>query len=521
MLRMTSFEDANKFLPSQHDAIDYMITDYQKIRKNMEEVSTLMQSKGFKGIEHYFVKGNVDARGGYYSSEKLFDILPAVAVLNSEFWKKALDITDVISLMPQKRKDEWYKQIEEKKCPDFTDDTVRTTIFELLQQRGNFFAEKVEGVFRVLSGSHVTNTPQGFNKRMIIARVIDSLDMIDYSRKGYIHDLRSVIAKLLGRTEPDMNQTYSIIKAAQNDTGQWQCVDGNAIKIRVYKVGTAHIEIHPDVAWQLNKVLATLYPMAIPAKFRQKPEKESKEFEMLNDIIPYAVLAKFNDRNAFDLKTMQYTVRRYHDVDKLIVNRIKEILRHIGGVESSHDVFQFNYDIRNTITEIYHNGYIPNYKSYQFYPTPESIARYVCESAELECGMIVLEPSAGTGNLVDAIAVDDIPVVCVELSDIHCKILESKGYETIQGDFIEVSDRLGMFDRIIMNPPYSLNRADVHVKKALKHLKKDGIMIAVLPLSFRNKEIDSNFDQEVLRTFDNLFDNTVISVIIVKLTRKI
>ena len=44
--------------------------------------------------------------------------------------------------------------------------------------------------------------------------------------------------------------------------------------------GTAHFEIHPDMAWKLNCVLASMHPMAIPAEFRQKP-KQTKDFVMM------------------------------------------------------------------------------------------------------------------------------------------------------------------------------------------------------------------------------------------------
>ena len=43
-----------------------------------------------------------------------------------------------------------------------------------------------------------------------------------------------------------------------------------------HKKGTAHFEIHPDMAWKLNCVLASMHPMAIPAEFRQKPKKQTK-----------------------------------------------------------------------------------------------------------------------------------------------------------------------------------------------------------------------------------------------------
>ena len=67
-------------------------------------------------------------------------------------------------------------------------------------------------------------------------------------------------------------------------------IDGGALRIRCYLKGTAHLEVHPDMAWRLNGVLASLYPAAIPAEFRQKPKKRLKEFAMMERPLPFAVI---------------------------------------------------------------------------------------------------------------------------------------------------------------------------------------------------------------------------------------
>lgn len=86
---------------------------------------------------------------------------------------KALNMTDVYEYMPNNRRTEWNEQIREMKTPDFEEETVRPTIMELLNSRQQFFAERVDGIFRALSGDHVTNRPEGFGKRMILARVFN------------------------------------------------------------------------------------------------------------------------------------------------------------------------------------------------------------------------------------------------------------------------------------------------------------------------------------------------------------
>src|SRR3546814_8229511 len=97
------------------------------------------------------------------------------------------------------RRQEWYEQIREKQAPEFEEQTVRSTLMDLLASRTKFFAERVDGIFQSLSREHVTNCPEGFGKRMILFYVITSYNTNSHDRIGYINDLRAVIAKQIGR----------------------------------------------------------------------------------------------------------------------------------------------------------------------------------------------------------------------------------------------------------------------------------------------------------------------------------
>jgi len=44
-------------------------------------------------------------------------------------------------------------------------------------------------------------------------------------------------------------------------------------------------------------VLASLYPMAIPSEFRTKPKKKAKEFVMMGQPLPFAVVILVGVRN--------------------------------------------------------------------------------------------------------------------------------------------------------------------------------------------------------------------------------
>lgn len=119
----------------------------------------------------------------------------------------------------------------------------------------------------------------------------------------------------------------------------------------------------------------------------------------------------------------------------------------------------------------------------QLYPTPPDIAARMVELAEIEKGHTVLEPSAGTGNILAAIMNDNKAraVIAVEinqqlssrlekeypLADVHCV------------DFLVYSRGAWPVDRVIANPPFE-NGADIkHIKHAMTFLGTGGRLVAL------------------------------------------
>ena len=95
----------------------------------------------------------------------------------------------------------------------------------------------------------------------------------------------------MGRDEPNYRASDYVVEYARRERrGEWVTLDGGALRLRAYKCGTAHLEVHPDMAWRLNCVLHQLYPAAIPPEFRSKPKKKAKEFTMLVRPLPFAVV---------------------------------------------------------------------------------------------------------------------------------------------------------------------------------------------------------------------------------------
>jgi len=90
-----------------------------------------------------------------------------------------------------------------------------------------------------------------------------------------------------------------------------------------------------------------------------------------------------------------------------------------------------------------------------FYPTPETVIQQMIEGLSIE-GKVILEPSAGSGNIVRAlqqagarevIACENDPQL-IKITQSLCRVVEK--------DFLNLtSDKISHIDAIAMNPPFS------------------------------------------------------------------
>src|SRR6185437_13137955 len=147
------------------------------------------------------------------------------------------------------------------------------------------------------------------------------------------------------------------------------------------------------------------------------------------------------------------------------------------------------------------------------YPTPEVVARAAVEMARIGDADTVLEPSAGTGHLASLLPKDR--TTCVEIAPLHCKVLAAKGHAITQADFLQFTG--AVFDRIVMNPPYSEGRWLAHVKHAASLLADDGRLVAVLPASARGKTLLDGYAHEWGAVYENEFAGTSIAVTLLAL----
>lgn len=90
-----------------------------------------------------------------------------------------------------------------------------------------------------------------------------------------------------------------------------------------------------------------------------------------------------------------------------------------------------------------------------FYPTPESVIGQMLQGHDV-AGKIILEPSAGSGNIVEYLQKNFAKeVIACEINDKLRCIVESK-CRVIASNFLEVTrEEVSHIDMIVMNPPFS------------------------------------------------------------------
>ncbi len=142
-------------------------------------------------------------------------------------------------------------------------------------------------------------------------------------------------------------------------------------------------------------------------------------------------------------------------------------------------------------------------KNFGFFPTPDIAADIVIENVFLwrnegDDRLRILEPSAGTGQLAKRCAKKGAIVDCVEVQPVLAINLHQAGiYNKIfTADFLQLDPgTTGLYDRVVMNPPFDRERDIDHVMHALKFLKPGGRLTAVMSASteFRNTKKSEAF----------------------------
>ena len=118
----------------------------------------------------------------------------------------------------------------------------------------------------------------------------------------------------------------------------------------------------------------------------------------------------------------------------------------------------------------------------QLFPTPQNVAEQMIDLADIQPGQRILEPSAGTGNLIKAMP-NIRPsghITAVEINQAVAAQLEPWADDVIIMDFLNLHcSPEALFDRIVMNPPFQNGDDIKHIKHAVSFLAPGGRLVAL------------------------------------------
>lgn len=114
-----------------------------------------------------------------------------------------------------------------------------------------------------------------------------------------------------------------------------------------------------------------------------------------------------------------------------------------------------------------------------YFPTPAALIAQMIERALLPDGADVLEPSAGSGAIADAVRAAGHEVTCIERHASLAAILRLKGHKETQADFMEIIAQ-PLYDAVLMNPPFEKGQDCEHVRHAFEFLKPGGALVAIM-----------------------------------------
>lgn len=123
-----------------------------------------------------------------------------------------------------------------------------------------------------------------------------------------------------------------------------------------------------------------------------------------------------------------------------------------------------------------------------FYPTPQNIINKMLFDIDFKMIHSILEPSAGSGNIVEALRQKEkiystsyskfsFDIDCIEADQNLQHILKGKNFRVVHNDFLTY-DTMKEYDIIIMNPPFS--NGCKHLLKALEMQQRNGGAIVCL-----------------------------------------
>lgn len=214
------------------------------------------------------------------------------------------------------------------------------------------------------------------------------------------------------------------------------------------------------------------------------------------------------------------SVRITKQLDRKLYLAVNEVLNRIGSTwDRRTKAHVFDVDPTERLEVVMNSGVLDPKVKTGYFPTPAVIVDRMIELADLNTRQLILEPSAGQGHIVKEILehmdAHSQVLICENLPE-NVHILEELGL-TVEGEFFEFVEECNesgesglLFDRIIMNPPFSPKQSDIdHVTAAYGLLAPGGILVAIMSAGvlFRENQKSVFFRDKIMKPHQTFLEN--------------
>lgn len=191
---------------------------------------------------------------------------------------------------------------------------------------------------------------------------------------------------------------------------------------------------------------------------------------------------------------IQLTVQLERD-DYAKVNKVIEALGGKWNKKANGHVFKGKI-AEDVVANYLETGKIDPVEKFGFFPTPKVLGRFLVNMGQLDSDSLILEPSAGLGNLAELCS-EIVPanqITCYEIQEANCKVLREKGFSVEKTDFMSVEPK-AIYSHVIMNPPFEKQQDIDHILHAYQFLKPGGTLCAIMSfgVTFRSNKKTTDF----------------------------
>lgn len=257
------------------------------------------------------------------------------------------------------------------------------------------------------------------------------------------------------------------------------------------------------VSIRFNKAIQTLFGITEDDSPKNSKGKRGGCKREPEDVLRELTL---DDKGIVHLPNVQLDAKTY--------DKVKQYITEAGGnwVGGKTQGFSFPFNPERVFAILKTGKRCNLAQEFQFFATPSTIAdRLVALNTAISTAECVLEPSAGTGALLEAIwrKYPDKKVEYFELMpENKDRLAQMQGpMEFLGEDFLQC-DGTRRWQAIIANPPFSGNQDVKHVMRMYEALERGGCVTAVMSnhWTFAEEKICKDFRQ-LLETQDALIES--------------